>query len=187
MGWKAHVKPHSPAIVPAPPPPGHLPSAAMLLPGAWPAGSPGAGGAVPQGANIAGISSWGGGKRPCVHPDGHKHCDPFTARKKGRAMGLGQLLQGPAGTSTGQRGPALATAQASPSAQGPQPHPLHAIAYPSHLLSTWPLPLGALVSELQSSPGPGGGQSWVQQASPGHCIQSWTALLPGEGNRVTRG
>lgn len=46
---------------------------------------------------------------------------PIQGQKKGRAVGLVQLLQDPAGTSTGQRGPALATAQTSPSALAPTP------------------------------------------------------------------
>lgn len=67
-GWGGPLPTHhSPATSPAPLPPEHPPSIAMSLPGAGPAGSPGAGGAVPQGASVAGTSSWG--ERPCVHPD----------------------------------------------------------------------------------------------------------------------
>lgn len=44
---------------------------------------------------------------------------------KGRAVGLGLLLQGLAVRSTGQRGPA----QASPSALAPQPHPLQQLLF----------------------------------------------------------
>lgn len=73
LGSRAPQQSHSPVCAPAPPSLQHLPSAAVSLPGAWPAGSPAAGKAGPQRASVAGVSSWW-----------QEHHDPFTARKSRR-------------------------------------------------------------------------------------------------------
>lgn len=173
LGSRAPQQSHSPVCAPAPPSLQHLPSAAMSLPGAWPAGSPAAGKAGPQRASVAGVSWWK---------------SIMTPSRPGKAVGLRLRLQGPAVQSTGQRGPALAMTQASPSVLAPRTPPSpRSCSSPSHLVSTCPLPLLVLVSDLQSSPGPVRGQPWAQLAHPGHCRLRGGTLLPGNRNRIRKG
>lgn len=174
LGSCAPQQSHSPVCAPAPLSLQHLPSAAMSLPGAWPAGSPAAGKAVPQRASVAGVSSWW-----------QEHHDPFTAKKSRRP---GPAPPGSCSTEHWPERPALAMTQASPSALAPQTPPSpRSCSSPSHLVSICPLPLMVLVSDLQSSAGPVWGQPWAQLAHPGHCRLRGGTLLPGNRNRIRKG